>query len=201
MPPIACRLRISRRLPHPAQHRPLRDLEAEHPQLAMNSRRSPRPILGHHAEDEFAQFPVHALPACTGAMPREPLPVQLESGTMPADNRLRLHENQCTLPSPPEPPQHHPEQFVCESEPWLLGASFQDCKLLPEGQILQEEIAARAKESIARTRKSLSRRSMKTSLTQGLTTSEVQIICLIQWEITILARQHFGAPVSSQGQI
>ena len=32
---------------------------------------------------EFAQFPAYAPPSCTSAMPREPLPVQLESGPMP----------------------------------------------------------------------------------------------------------------------
>ena len=50
--PSSGRLRIPRGLPHPAQHGSLGDREAEHPQLAMNPRCSPRPVLGHHTKDQ-----------------------------------------------------------------------------------------------------------------------------------------------------
>jgi hypothetical protein len=113
----------------------------------MNARSAPCWVFSHHAEDEFAQFPAHASPACTSAMPREPLPVQLESGPMPTDNRLRPHENQRTLPSIPEPPQDHPEQFVRDSKPRLWVPPFQNSELLPESQIFQQQLAARVKES------------------------------------------------------
>src|SRR6266851_9044583 len=129
--PALCRHRTPRDLPHPAQDRSLRDVEAEHLQLAMNMRSAPGWVFSHHAEDEFAQFPAHASPACTSTMPREPLPVQLESGPMPTDNRLRPHENQRTLPSIPEPPQHHPEQFVRDSKPRQWVPPFQNSELLP----------------------------------------------------------------------
>jgi hypothetical protein len=39
-------LRDPWRLPHPTRHSPLRDIEAKHLKLAMNARRSPRPVLG-----------------------------------------------------------------------------------------------------------------------------------------------------------
>src|ERR1017187_3578499 len=39
-------------------------------------------------------------------------PIQLESCSVPADNSLRLDEDQCLLPSTPEPSQRHPEQSV-----------------------------------------------------------------------------------------
>ena len=45
-------------------------------------------------------------------MPRKPRPIQLESRLMPANDGLRLDEDQRLLPSRPEPPQHHPEQFI-----------------------------------------------------------------------------------------
>jgi hypothetical protein len=54
--PSSGRLRIPRGLPHPAQHGSLGDREAEHPQLAMNPRRSPRPVLGHHTKDQIPHF-------------------------------------------------------------------------------------------------------------------------------------------------
>jgi hypothetical protein len=122
-------------LPHAARDRCFRDVEAEHLQLAMNARSAPGWVFSHHAEDEFGQFPAHASPACTSPMPGEPLPVQLESGPMPTDNRLRPHENQRTLPSIPEPPQHHPEQFVRDSKPNLWVPPFQNSELLPKSQI------------------------------------------------------------------
>jgi len=54
--PSLCWLRISRRSSHPSQHRSLRDIEAEHLELAVNPRRVPGPVLGHHAEDKFTQL-------------------------------------------------------------------------------------------------------------------------------------------------
>lgn len=44
--PSLCRLRISRRLPHPAEYRSFRNVEAQHLQFAMNARSAPGPILG-----------------------------------------------------------------------------------------------------------------------------------------------------------
>jgi hypothetical protein len=48
------RLRVSRRLPHPALHGPLRDIKPEHLQLSVNSWRTPGWVLSHHAKDELA---------------------------------------------------------------------------------------------------------------------------------------------------
>ncbi|HLE35984.1 MAG TPA: hypothetical protein VI699_02445, partial [Candidatus Acidoferrales bacterium] len=41
---------------HPTRHSPFRGIETERPQFAVNPGRSPRWILGPHAEDEFSQF-------------------------------------------------------------------------------------------------------------------------------------------------
>ena len=82
------RLRISRSFLHPTQHGSLRDVEAEHFQFAMNPWRAPGRVLGDHAEDEFAQFFARWPSSRTGVLARDPLPIQLESGTMPAKNNL-----------------------------------------------------------------------------------------------------------------
>ena len=66
---------------------------------------------------------------------------------MPSDNRLRLDENQCLSPPGSEPPQYDPEKPVGDGKTRMERSPFQDSKLLPESQILQEEIAARRKES------------------------------------------------------
>jgi hypothetical protein len=112
----------------------------------MNPWRAPGWIVRNHAEDEFAEFNADALPARTNGMAREPGPIQLEAGPMPSHNGLRLNENQCLPPPGPEPPQNHPEKSVGNSKPRMGMSPFQDSKLLPESQILQEEIAARTKE-------------------------------------------------------
>jgi hypothetical protein len=48
--PSLCRLRISRRFPHPSQNSTLRNVVAEHLQLAMHPRRTPSPVPRYHAE-------------------------------------------------------------------------------------------------------------------------------------------------------
>ena len=54
--PSLRRLRVSRRLPHPALYGPLRDVGAEHLQLSMNAWRAPGRVLGHHAKDKLTQL-------------------------------------------------------------------------------------------------------------------------------------------------
>ena len=87
-----CRFGIPRRISHPPQRAPLRNIEARHLQLAMNTRGTPGPILGNHAEDEFAQFPAHAFSSRAGPVPGEPGPVELEPGPVPSNNCLRLKD-------------------------------------------------------------------------------------------------------------
>ena len=110
--PSLCRLRPPWCLPHPAQHCPLGNIEAEHPQLAVNAWCTPGWVFGNHAEDEFSQFNADALPARVSSMPRKLPPIQLESSPVPAYDCLRLDENQRQPPVRPETPQEYPEQFV-----------------------------------------------------------------------------------------
>jgi len=152
--PSLCRFWIPRRFPHPAQHGPFRNVEAKHLQFAMNPWRAPGWVLPNHAEDEFAEFNADALPAGTW-MAREPGPIQLEAGPVPSHNGLRLNENQCLPPPGPEPPQNHPEKSVGNGNARMGTPPFQDSKLLPKSQILQEEIAARTKEHDHRNRQQL----------------------------------------------
>jgi hypothetical protein len=67
--PSLCWIRISRRSSHLPQHLSFRDIEAKYLELAVNPWRSPSPVFGHHTENEFTQFPVHAFSSCTLAMP------------------------------------------------------------------------------------------------------------------------------------
>jgi len=96
-PPL-CRFGISGSPPHPTQDSALRDIESKHFQFTMNTWRAPGGILGNHVKDEVAQFPAQAFSSRTGPVPREPFPVKLEASSMPANDSLRLHEDQGSLP-------------------------------------------------------------------------------------------------------
>ncbi len=144
---MLCRLGISRRFSHPAQHSSLRDVEAEHLQLPVNARCSPGRIFSNHAEDQLAQFPAYTSSARTLPMPREPRPIQFEPCAVPADDRLRLYEDQSPTPPGPKPSRHHPKQFVRGGKSRLRVPLFQDSKLLPKRQIFQQKVTTRTNRS------------------------------------------------------
>ena len=111
----------------------------------MNARRSPRSVVGHHAEDKVSQFPANASSTRMSSVPREPIPVHFESGPMPANDCLRLHQNQCSLPFGPEAAQGCPKQPIRGGKARPRAPLLQNGKLLPQGKILQKQIATRAK--------------------------------------------------------
>jgi hypothetical protein len=140
--PSLYRLRTPLHSMHPTQHSSFGDIETEHFQFAMNPRRSPGSVLSDHAENDLSQFPADAFSSCAGPVPREPGPIQLESGPVPSDNGFRLDQNQGALPPAPEPPQHHPQQFLSSNQSRLGMLPFQDCELLPKSQVFQEQVVA-----------------------------------------------------------
>src|SRR6478752_7272912 len=79
-------------LGHILGHTGLTNLDAELEKLAMNSWRSPEWIGDTHVADQLAYFQRHRRPAA--AMPRFPAPIRSETGTMPTNHRLRLHNRQ-----------------------------------------------------------------------------------------------------------
>ena len=135
-----CRLGAPRPFPHPTKHGSLRNIEAEHLQLAMNPWRTSDRVLGNHAENDLPQFPANTFSPRASPMSRKPDPIQLESRPMPANDRLRLDEDQCSLPASPEAPQHHPEQFVGGRKSRWRMSLFENAELLPKGQVFQEQI-------------------------------------------------------------
>ena len=159
--PSFCRLRAPRCFPHPAQDGSLRNIEAKHDQLAVDAWSTPGWVLGNHAEDEFAQFRADSLTTWANAMPREPSPIRSESGSVPANDRLRLDENQRLLQPQPEPPQHYPEQPVESSKSRLWMSLFQDRKLLLKRQVSKSKSRRERKSCVARIDRSLSKCSMR----------------------------------------
>ena len=53
---------ISQGSPHPSRDTPLREIEAQLEQFAVNARRSPGRIVGNHLKDQGANFLADAVP-------------------------------------------------------------------------------------------------------------------------------------------
>ncbi len=138
--PSLRRLRISGRSSHPAQYRPLRNIEAQHLELAVNPRRTPGRVLGNHSEDQLAQFPAHAFSFRALAMPGKPSPIELKPSSMPANDSVRLNEDQSSLPSRPEASQHNPEKSVGIWKTWPWAMSREDQDLPPQSQVFQQKM-------------------------------------------------------------
>jgi hypothetical protein len=101
--PASCRPRVPWRFPHPPRNCSFGKVEPELEQFAMNARRAPGSILGHHAEDQFSQFFVDSFPTQDSLTARNPFPVQPESDSMPAYDRLWRNDDQGLLPFRPQP--------------------------------------------------------------------------------------------------
>src|ERR1700739_3722471 len=86
----------SRGRPPPPRHvlgdAGLADLDAELEQLAMDSWRSPQRVGDAHLADQPANFQRYG--RATAAMPRFPAPIQSETGAVPTDHGVRLHNRQ-----------------------------------------------------------------------------------------------------------
>jgi hypothetical protein len=127
---------ISGSFPHPTKHGSLRNVEAQHSEFAMDPRRAPGAVLGHQAKDQLPQFLARRFPTHYGMFAGNPLPVQFESGSMPADDGVWLDKDQCLSPSRPQPPQSDPKESVRSGKSGLRIAVRHNRELLPQGQIL-----------------------------------------------------------------
>jgi hypothetical protein len=66
---------------------------------------------------------------------------------MPPDDCLGLNNHERLFPTRPPTPQDDPEHTIRNREPRLRMSRHQDGKLLPQGQVFQEQIATRTKEA------------------------------------------------------
>src|SRR5215469_13229099 len=103
---------ISRCAFHPTGDRSLREIKPEHEEFTMNARCSPGRVLGNHSKDEIASFLGNMLTANHSACPRDSTPVHRESCSMPADDRLRAHDDEGLLPLGPKTFRKNPEELV-----------------------------------------------------------------------------------------
>ena len=120
------------------------DLKTELQHFAMDLRRSPTGILVCQAADQITKLARDFRSANPGT--RCPSPVQSETGAVPANHGIGLHDQEHAFPARPEAPECDPEQPIetIQGRPWPF--SFEDCELLSQSDHLQRGVGPRAKE-------------------------------------------------------
>ncbi len=119
----------------------LGDLVSEEFEFQLNPGCAPERILPGQPFDQLNESGIDRGPA--GLLPGTPTPVPPKASTMPADNSVRLDDEQHGLPPGPEPGERDPEETVTTAKPRTLALMFQDRQLLAERQVLQAECCRR----------------------------------------------------------
>ena len=70
-----------------------------------------------------------------------PSPISSEPTTVPADDRLRFHDDEDALPVSPDSAQQHPKPAVDLREPRPFHRTAEDGELLPKSDILESQLA------------------------------------------------------------
>jgi hypothetical protein len=102
-------------------------------------RRLPRWVLPNHPHDELDHGRVEWW--ATGAT-RPTSPEADEAATVPADDRLGLHDDEGVRPPRPRAREHHPERAVDWPKAWTWRGTTPDRELLPEREVLRDEARA-----------------------------------------------------------
>jgi len=66
---------------------------------------------------------------------------------MPADDSFRLHNKECLPPPRPESAEANPKQPIRDGKSRMGMPTCQNGKLLPQGQVFEEQIAAGSEEA------------------------------------------------------
>jgi hypothetical protein len=111
----------------------------------MNAGSAPGAIFGYHAEDQIPDLLGNSLPTNPASHLRDQGPIQTKAGSMPTNHGLRGNDNQRLLPVRPTPTSEHPEKLVEHAELGFGVFAFQNGELLPERQILDEQVSTRTK--------------------------------------------------------
>src|SRR5262249_20773694 len=102
-------------------------------------------ILLRHARDEVTNLRAD-LWSTTVPPPGKPTPIEPKSGTMPPDNRLRLHDHQYLGPLGPQSPKRQEEQSIPLTQVWSRVLALEHAYLVAQRGKLKPEIMARPEE-------------------------------------------------------
>lgn len=113
-------------------------------QFAMDLRCSPTGILLGEAADQIPKFIRDLWPA--PRPPRSPAPIQPKAGAVPANDSIRLYDEEHAFPARPELAECNPEQSVERTHRRWRPFSFEDGDLLSQRDHFKRRDSARAKE-------------------------------------------------------
>jgi hypothetical protein len=125
-------------------HASFRDLQPEFQEFSVDLRSTPARILVRHPADERTDFVGDLGP--TALRPGPPTPVEAETGAMPADDGLGLHDEEDVGPVGPNAAQGSPEEPVQPIQTGTGPLPLENCDLLPQGEDLQGGVLATAEE-------------------------------------------------------
>jgi hypothetical protein len=108
-------------------------VDTERSQFAMNPRRAPQRVRGRHLANEGADLLINWWTAIS-SLPRASRPAAAKPVAMPADDGIRLHDNQSGAPVPPTSREGNPKESVACSEA-ASRRSMEGCQLVPQRQV------------------------------------------------------------------
>ena len=109
-------------------------------QLAMHAGSSPERVGPAHVPYQLTYFGSDAWSSwpTPSALPS---PISSEPTTVPADDRLRFHDDEDALPVSPDSAQQHPKPAVGLREPRPFHGTAEDGELLAKSDILESQLA------------------------------------------------------------
>jgi hypothetical protein len=120
------------------------DREAELLEFAVDLRRTPVRILLCQAPDQCADFLGDPRPAA--AQPGSHTPIEAKTGAMPANDGVRVHNDERFRPSGPELSQQYPEQPIWRTQPRSGPFPFEHRNLLAKRKQFEGDVRAAAEE-------------------------------------------------------
>lgn len=121
-------------------HRALGDLDAEHRQFAVNSRRPPQRIGSHHPFDQPPNLERGPRSAASSAVqPGQACPELAKALPLPPDDRIGLHVAQRNVPAVPDHGQSNPEEAIEASQHRSLPFSLEGRELKSESGVLHRD--------------------------------------------------------------
>ena len=124
------------------RHGSFGNLEVELPKFSVDLGGSPIRVLFSQASDQNTNL-IGDLRAAT-AWPGSPTPVETETGAVPADDRLGLHDEEDVGPVGLKAAEGRPEEPVQGVQCWPRPFAFEHGDLLSEGEDFESGVAATA---------------------------------------------------------
>ena len=113
-------------------------MEAEFAQFIPDAWSPPSHVGLPHPADEFGHFTIDPRPSPFGT--RAGAPIEAKPGLVPTDHRLGSTEQKGISPPRPIARQDGPEQSVYRCGFGLVGLALEEEKLVPQGQVLQDQV-------------------------------------------------------------